>query len=191
MPNQNVFPLGYSSILVENDEFEDGYCNGYVGYLKDTQPLTVKAIRTMLLEALSDTRQTADWNTGYAAGAIRGIYEGYPSIHNQEQEAPYVNFDQVTLFLNHPSFARGYGEGQEMYKTNWANPKCTVTALELLRFIADHNPNTNRYTLTEENLTYPEFHLGQFVGYLCAALFPELAQEHNTESVPVTILQEA
>src|SRR5215472_5985130 len=124
MPKQKVFKLGYSSILVDDDEFEEGYFEGYVNYPEDAQPLTVDAIRKILVEALADTQASTDWNTGYAAGASRGIYEGHPSLHDRDQEVPFANFDQVTLFLNHCSFARGYYLGQDTYKANWANPKC-------------------------------------------------------------------
>jgi len=52
---QNVFKLGYSSILVEDDEFASGYYDGYLDIPEGTQPLTVDTIRKLLVEALSET----------------------------------------------------------------------------------------------------------------------------------------
>lgn len=189
----NVFKVGYSSVLVDSDEFADGYYDGYVETPKDTQPLTVEAIRKLLVELLSDTAQTADWSTGYIVGAIRGIYEGYPTLQDRDPEVPFVELGPVTLRLNDYRFNHGYYAGQRAYKTDWAShpSKHTVTAIELLRYAAHYDPETMRYSLTEDELTCLEYHLGDFVGYLCAALFPEESmQEHETQRLPVTVWEE-
>ena len=192
MPNQNVFKLGYSSILVESDDFEEGYYNGYTTYPEEAQPLTVEAIRKMLATALSNTSETTDADTGYIIGVARSIYEGHPSLWDTEPETLSVQFGSVTLRLNRWRFGNGYDEGQQAYEADHAERPSTrtVTAMELLRYAAYHDPKTNQYRITENELTHLEAFLGRFVGYLCAALFPTPTQGHKTESVPVTTLQE-
>jgi hypothetical protein len=87
MAQQHVFKLGNSTIVVSNDEFGDGYTNGVIGYSDQVHPLTVEALRNLIGEAVADTYHTEDWNTGYIAGAIRGILEG-DCKQNDEPDAP-------------------------------------------------------------------------------------------------------
>ena len=180
MPNQNTFKLGNASILVESDEFADGHDNGLTS-LEETQPLTVAAIRTILVEALNDTIEPADWNTGYVVGAIRGIYEGSPALWETEPEISSVQLGSLTLRLNRWRFSGGYYTGRQAYKMKQANRPSTrvVTATELLRSIACYDAETKQYTLAEAELSGLEDVLGQLVGYLCAALFPIATQEQD------------
>jgi hypothetical protein len=73
MAHSPVFKLGHSTILVPNDEFSDGYTNGLLGHPDQATSLTVEALRTLIVESLTDTEHTPDWNIGYTAGAIRGM----------------------------------------------------------------------------------------------------------------------
>src|SRR5262249_44574565 len=98
-------------------------------------------------------------------------------------EVPFVQFGSVTLRLDHWLFNAGYYTGQRAYKADWATRPSThtITAIELLRYAAHYNPDTTRYTLAEDELACLESHLGEFVGYLLAALFPEPTQKHDTK----------
>ncbi len=192
MAQPQVFKLGYSSILVKNDEFGDGYTNGLVAHPDEKQPLTVEAIRKIIDEAVIDVSETEDWNTGYIVGAVRGILEGdYKG--KWEPNAPRVQCGSLTLHLNRWRFRDGYYNGQRDYEVSQEGQPSTriLTANELLRYLAHHDPQTNRYYFGEEDLSGLEDVLGQLVGYLCAALRPSPAQEHDTEPLPMTVCREA
>src|SRR5262249_13394116 len=128
-------------------------------------------------------------------GALRGIYEGHPSRWkwNMEPQAPHVQFGSVTLHLNDHCFRDGYELGQYDHDANQVERPAvrTVTATELLRYIAHYDPQTKQYSLIEEERSSLEEMLGRLVGYLCAALFPQSTKEHDTGPVPLIILQEA
>lgn len=192
MAQQQVFKPGHSTILVHDDEFGDGYTNGVIGYPDQERPLTVTAIRNLIEEAVADTSHAPDWNTGYIAGAIKGILEG-DYKQQEEPDAPRVQFGSLTLHLNRWRFRDGYYNGQHDYEAGHderTSPDL-LTARELLRYIAHRNPETNTYYFGEDELSALEDVLGQLVGYLCAALFPKAAQEHDTEPLQIAALQEA
>ncbi len=192
MAQQQVFKLGNSTIVVSNDEFGDGYTNGIMSYPDQARPLTVTAIRNIIGEAVADTCHTEDWNTGYIAGAIRGILEG-DCKQQEEPDAPRVQFGSLTLHLNRWRFRDGYYNGQQDYEAgrDERTSPDRLTARELLSYIAHRNPETNTYYFAEDELSALEDVLGQFIGYLCAALFPKPAQVHDTEPLHLAALQEA
>ncbi len=191
MAQLHPFKFGNATIFVENEDFADGYNNGFVGHPDNDQPLTVEVIRRLIVENLSDLQETPTWNTGYILGALAGIYSG--SCCNEEPDAPQVQLGLVTLRLNRWRFRDGYSIGQQDYQTRQAERPTpnVVTARELLDTIAYCDHVTQTYYLGAEELTALEDVLGQLVGYLCAALFSQTAQEHTTEPLSVAALQKA
>src|SRR5258708_4417611 len=133
MAQQQVFKLGNSTIVVSNDEFGDGYTNGIMSYPDQARPWTVTGTRNIMGEAVADTCHTEDWNTGYIAGAIRGILEG-DCKQQEEPDAPRVQFGSLTLHLNRWRFRDGYSNGQQDYKAapNAPPPPHTFTPPKLL-----------------------------------------------------------
>ena len=57
--------------------------------------------------------------------------------------------------------------------------------------IAQRDLKIDPYYFGEDRLSALEDVLRQFVGSLCAALFPKPAKEHDTEPLPITVLHEA
>lgn len=192
MATPQVCKFGKSTVIAPDGEFSDGYSNGVIRYSNQEAPLTVEAIRNLIVESIADTNYPQDWNTGFIAGAIRAIYEGvYPQ--KDEPDAPQVQLGPVTLRLNRWRFRDGYYNGQQDYQQSQneqATPD-TLTARDLLRYIAHRDPEKDTFFFGEDELSALEDVLGQLVGYLCAALFPKAAQERNTEPLQVTALQEA
>lgn len=117
-----------------------------------------------------------------------------PNAKQQEEpDAPRVQFGSHTLHLNRWRFRDGYYNGQHDYEAGCderTSPDL-ATARELLSYIAHRNPETNTYYFGEDELSALEDVLGQLVGYLCTALFPQPAQEHDTEPLQIAALQEA
>ena len=185
-----LFKFGNATILVENGDFADGYYNGLTGGFDLEQPVSVEAIRAMIVESLSDLQETPTWNTGYIAGALTDLYKG--SHRRDEPDAPQVQLGPVTLRLNRWRFHDGYYIGHEEYEAAQQERPTpgVVTARELLDTIAHCDSGTDTYHFGQEELSALEDILGQLVGYLCAALFSQTNEEPNTGPLQVTALQE-
>ena len=184
MAQLRAFKLGCATILVHDDEFSDGYSNGLLAYADQEPPLTEEAIRNMIVESMTDSLHTAQWNTGYIVGAIKGIHEDTYQ-QQDDADAPYVQLGTLTLHLNRWHFRDGYYNGQRGYKMHHAEQMATgiLTARELLSYVANRDPATDRYSFGEDELSALEDVLGQFVGYLCAAMSQQATQEHP--SIPM------
>src|SRR6266700_2108838 len=83
MEKREKLEVGNNSVEAES-EFADGYYNGSL-YYYDTnnqlpQPLTSEAIRTLMMENLSDQRATPRWNAGFVFGWIAALYENNPAF---------------------------------------------------------------------------------------------------------------
>jgi hypothetical protein len=102
-----------------------------------------------------------------------------------------VQFGSLALHLNRWRFRDGYYNGQQDYEAgrDERTSPDILTARELLSYIAHRNPETHTYYFGEDELSALEDILGQFIGYLCAALFPKPTQEHNTEPLHIAALQ--
>ena len=188
-----LFKLGNASILVESDEFERGYVDGYVDYPKESQPSTVGAIRKMLIETLASTAESAHWQIGYIAGAMGGISEGYPSELDRDPEFPFITFGPVTLYLNCYGLCQGYYDVKGTSKANQADRQSArpvMTAKELLRSITCYDLKTDLYTLTDDQLReLKDSFFGELLTYACPALFPPLTQEQSAECAQAELLQ--
>ena len=187
-----LFQYGNSSILVQSDDFEDGYFNGLLSHLEDElHPLTDTALFAWIVKNILDIKASNAWNTGYLLGSIRSLLIGTRDL--TEPEAPQIQLGAITLRLNNWRFRDGFYTGQEEYQAGQdeREPGQTVAAGNLLRFIAHRDPETKRYYFVEEEINALEDMLGQFTGYLCAALFPK--QEPRTAPLHhhVTVLHEA
>ncbi len=110
MAPSQLFKFGNATILVERDDFTDGYYNGLTGGFDLEQSVSVEAIRAMIVESLTDLQETPAWNTGYIVGAIQDLYEG--SHRQEEPDAPQIQLGPVTLRLNRWRFQDGYYLGQ-------------------------------------------------------------------------------
>src|SRR5437667_2902674 len=106
MAHSQVFKLGYSTILVRDNESSGGYTNGRLGYSDHPSPLTVEALPTLIVESVTDTEHTPQWNTSYLAGVIKGILEGNCK-HDAEPDTPYVQVGSLILQLNRWRFRDG------------------------------------------------------------------------------------
>jgi hypothetical protein len=186
---QSVFKLGKATILVPDDEFADGYANGFVIHPEAGQPLTVETIRRIITQSVFDTMHPDDWNMGYIVGALDGIRRGEPSTH--DPDARQVRLSGLTLRLDDWRFREGYITGQEDYAAlqDERTDPSVLSARDLLRYIAHRDRETNRYYFGEEDLATLEEMLGQLVGYLCAALFS--TQQQNAEPSPVVTSHKA
>ncbi len=194
------FKIGNTTILVYNNEFADGYTNGFVAHPEAQQgePVSVEVISALVAESFLDVSHTRDWNMGYLMGAIDGIRLG--NTPQEDNESPYAQLGAVTLRLNRWRFREGYSTGQEDYHAGQHEQTSTpmLTARDLLRYIAHHDSNTDTYYFGESELNTLEETLGQLIGYLCAASFPVVGQAEmgevmpqHTEPLPVASLQEA
>jgi hypothetical protein len=194
MATPHVTKFGKSTILVHDDDFSEGYSNGLIHHTNQESPLTVEAIRNMIAESFLDVLHTDAWNTGYVCGAIRGIYEG--AYLQQDEDAPSVQLGTLTLRLNRWRFKDGFFNGQEDYQESQneqATPD-TLTARDLLRYIAHRDSEKDTFFFGDDELSALEDVLGQLVGYLCAALFPHFpkpTQERDAKPLQAAILQEA
>ncbi len=169
-----MFKYGQSSILVHADAFEDGYSNGLLSPLsEETHLLTDTALYENIVKNILDVNASNEWNAGYILGTMHNLFLG--KRDHTEPDAPQVQFGSVTLRLNTWRFRDGFYTGQEDYQAGQDERESTqiVTAHDLLRFIAHQDPETKRYYFVEEEIDALEDMLGQFTGYLCAALFPK------------------
>ena len=125
-----------------------------------------------------DTEHTPEWNTGYIAGAIKGILEG-DCKQDAEPDAPHIQIGSLILQLNRWRFRDGYYNGQHDYEgsRNDCTEPSMLTARELLSYIAHRDSETNSYFFGEDEHSALEDGLGQCVGYLCAALRPSPGEE--------------
>jgi hypothetical protein len=182
MAQLQAFKLGHATILVDDDEFGDGYSNGLLAYSDQEKPLTVEALRKIIVESMTDSEQTENWNIGYITGAIRGIHEG-AYTQKEDTDAPYVQLGSLTLHLNRWRFRDGFYNGMREYeiKQDERKPAGILTARELLSYLAHRDPKTNRYYFGQDELSALEDILGRFVGYFCAAL--SLQPEYPSEPV--------
>jgi hypothetical protein len=189
MAPSTPFKFGNTTILIEHEDFADGYDNGYAHYPTENELLTVEAIHRLIVENLSDQAESPIWNTGYILGALTGIYVG--RSHGDEPHAPKVQLGPVTLHLNRWRFRDGYYIGQEHYRLcQTASPTpTTITARELLDLIAHRDPATQTYYFGQDELAALEDILGRLVGYLCAAFSASMAHESVTEPLPNPALQ--
>ena len=181
------FQYGQSSILVSNDDFEDGYYNGLLSHLSDElHPLTDATLFVWIIKNILDVQASNAWNTGYLLGSIRRLLIGTRDI--TEPEAPQVQFGSVTLRLNSWRFREGFCTGQEdaLASLDEQSSQRVVTAHDLLRFIAHRDPETKCYSFAEEEINAVEDTLGQFTGYLCTAFFPK--QEPVTEPLQQNVV---
>ncbi len=188
-PKQQLFKLGKTTILVPDDEFADGYANGFVIHPEADQPLTVETIRTIITQSVFDVTHPVDWNMGYIVGALDGIRKGMQSDH--DPDARQVGLGALTLRLNNWRFREGYITGQGDYaalQDERTDPPL-LSACDLLRYIAHRDRETDRYYFGEEELATLEELLGQLVGYLCAALF--FTQEQSAELSPAVTSHKA
>ncbi len=188
-----MFKYGQSSILIHNDDFEDGYSNGLLGYgSEETHLLTDTALFESIVKNILDVKASNEWNAGYILGTTHSLLLGKGD--HTEPDAPQVQLGSVTLRLNNWRFRDGFYTGQEDYQAGQdeREPRHIVTAGDLLRFIAHRDPDTKRYYFVEEEINALEDMLGRFTGYLCAALFLQSAG-HTTESLQqhVAVLHEA
>jgi hypothetical protein len=97
-----------------------------------------------------------------------------------------VQCGTVTLRLNHWQFREGFLNGQEDRQADLAQEEAaptSISARDLLSYIAHHDPATGRYSLGKEALRTFEETLGQVVGYLCTVLFSTLQANEQAESV--------
>lgn len=180
------FKLGNATILVENEDFANGYNNGFVGHPEnEDRPITVDEIRQFIVENLSNSSESPAWNTGYIVGTLIGLYAG-PRC-DDEPEAPQVELGPVTLRLDRWRFRDGYYAGKLEYQARQAErpePQ-VITARELLDLIAHRDPVAHTYHFEEYQATYVEDTLGELVGYLCTALFSETQKEPTTGPLAV------
>jgi hypothetical protein len=105
----------------------------------------------------------------------------------------YKCFTRVSRFLvNRWRFRDGYYNEQhdDEGNRNERTSRDTLTARELLSYIAHRDPETNRYFFGEDEHSALEDVLGQVGSYLCAALRPSPDKERATEPLPMTVLQE-
>lgn len=175
------FQYGQSSILVQNDDFEDGYDNGLLHHPnEELHPLTDTAFFAWIVKNILDVRTSNAWNTGYLLGSIRRLLIGARDL--TEPEAPQIQFGSVTLRLNNWRFREGFCTGQEdsLSSVDERSSQRVVTAHDLLRSIAHRDPETKRYFFAEDEINTVEDTLGQFTASLCTALFPR--QESMIES---------
>lgn len=183
MAQSHAVKLGHSTILVCDDEFSNGYSSGLLTYSEQELPFTSEALRTMIVDAMTDRTQTENWYIGYIAGAIRGMHEGvYPQ--REDPTAPFVHLDTLTLHLNRWRFRDGYYTGQGMYEArHYEHPAMNVlTAHELLSSIAHYDPEARSYYFDARELAALEDILGQFLGYFCAACCKQSAQQGRHQS---------
>lgn len=184
--------FGNSTILVEDEDFADGFSSGFGDYPQDDQPLTVEAIHRLITDNLTDHSEPMAWNLGFILGALTGYYVG-PPAYEEVAEVSQVQLGSLTLHLNRWRFRDGYHVGQREYQAQQAQrtDPLELTARELLDFVAHRDPATQTYHFDHDELTGLEDTLGQLIGYLCAALFPKTEEALVLEPLVVVTSQEA
>jgi hypothetical protein len=183
--SRQPFKLGATTVYTHDDAFADGYGNGYVAYPQNaTEPVTDTMLYDLIVTNISDTSASHEWNAGFVLGALEGLRKGRPVL---SPETKIVQCGSVTLRLNHCQFREGFLNGQEDRQADLAQEEAvpnSISARDLLSYIAHRDPATGRYFLGKEELRTFEETLGQVVGYLCTALFSTLQASEQAESVP-------
>jgi hypothetical protein len=182
--SQPLFKLGATTVYTHGNDFADGYGNGFVAYPQFAQePVTDTMLYDLIATNISDTSASHEWNAGFVLGALEGLRKGRPV---PTPETKVVQCGTVTLRLNHWQFREGFLNGQEDRQADLAQEEAvptSISARDLLSYIAHHDPTTGRYCLGKEALRTFEETLGQVVGYLCTALFSTLQANEQVESV--------
>jgi hypothetical protein len=200
--SRQLFKLGVTTITTHSDAFADGYTNGLVAHPQTAQqPLTDTMLYELIESNIHDVHASNEWNAGFIVGALDGLRKGYATT--LDADVPVVQCGNMTLRLNHWQFREGFLLGQEDRQADLAEQEATrisITARDLLSYIAHRDPETKHHFLGKEELHALEATLGQLVGYLCTALFSTLQaseQEESiythsqmTKSLPTTISQE-
>ncbi len=183
--SRQLFKLGATTVYTHSDAFADGYGNGFVAYPHNAQePMTDTMLYDLIATNISDTSASHEWNVGFVLGAIEGLRKGRPV---PTPEMKVVQCGTVTLRLNHWQFREGFLNGQEDRQADLVQEEAvptSISARDLLSYIAHRDPATGRYSLGKEALRTFEETLGQVVGYLCTALFSTLQTNEQAESVP-------
>jgi hypothetical protein len=161
----------------------DGYGNGFVAYPHNAQePMTDSMLYDLIVTNILDSSASHKWNAGFVLGAIEGLRKGRPVL---TPEMKVVQCGTVTLRLNHWQFREGFLNGQEDRQADLAQEEAvptSISARDLLSYIAHRDPATGRYSLGKEEIRMFEETLGQVVGYLCTALFSDLQVSEQEES---------
>ena len=183
--SRQLFKLGATTVLTHSNAFADGYGNGFVAYPQAAQqPLTDTMLYDLIVTNILDADASHEWNAGFVLGAIEGLRKGRPV---PTPDMAVVQCGTVALRLNNWRFREGFLQGQEDRQADLAEeeaPVTTLTARDLLSYIAHRDPETGRYYLDNKILNMLEETLGQVVGYLCTALFSTLQASEQEESVP-------
>ncbi len=182
--SRSLFKLGATTVYMRSNDFADGYGNGFVAYPHNAQePMTDSMLYDLIVTNILDSSASHEWNAGFVLGALEGLRKGRP-IPTPEMKV--VQCGTVTLRLNHWQFREGFLLGQEDRQADLAQEEAVPTSLsarDLLSYIAHRDPATGRYSLGKEELHTFEETLGQVVGYLCTALFSTLQASEQAESV--------
>jgi hypothetical protein len=172
---RQLFKLGATAVHTHSDDFADGYGNGFVAHPHNAQePMTDTMLYDLIATNISDTSASHEWNAGFVLGALEGLRKERPV---PTPESKVVQCGTVALRLNHWQFREGFLNGQEDRQADLAQEEAvptSISARDLLSYIAHRDPATGRYFLGKEELHTFEETLGQVVGYLCTALFSTL-----------------
>ncbi len=183
--SRQLFKLGATTVLTHSNAFADGYGNGFVAYPQTAQqPLTDTMLYDLIVTNILDTDASHEWNAGFVLGAIEGLRKGRPA---PTPDTSIIQCGTVMLRLNNWRFREGFLLGQEDRQADLAEEEVTPTTLsarDLLSYIAHRDPETGCYFLDEKVLHTFEETLGQVVGYVCTALFSTLQATEQEESVP-------
>ena len=186
-----LFKFGTTTVYTHNDAFADGYGNGFVAYPHNaTEPVTDTMLYDLIATNISDTSASHEWNAGFVLGALEGLRKGRPV---PTPEMKVVQCGTVTLRLNQWQFREGFLLGQEDRQADLAQEEAvptTLSARDLLSYIAHRDSATGHYFLGKEALRTFEETLGQVVGYLCTALFSTLQASEQEECVPTDTQEE-
>lgn len=184
--SRQLFKFGATTLVTHSDTFADGYSNGFVAYPQTAQqPLTDTMLYDLIVNNILDVHASNEWNAGFVLGALDGLRKGHATV--PESDVPVVQCGAVTLRLNNWRFREGFQLGQEDRQADLAEQEATsttVTAHDLLSYIAHRDPDTKHYFLRKEELNALEATLGQLIGYLCTALFSTLQASEQEENVP-------
>jgi len=149
--SRQVFKLGATTVLTHNDGFADGYANGLVAHPQTAQqPLTDTILYELIVTKILDVHASNEWNTGFVVGALEGLRKGHTTI--SAPDVPVVQCGDVTLRLNNWRFREGFLLGQEDRQADLADQEVTgtsLTARDLLSYIAHRDPDTKHYFLRE------------------------------------------
>jgi hypothetical protein len=171
-----VFKFGLTSIEVQSADFKRGYNEGVFAFINIEGPyLTFEHLYELIARCFLDITHSAEWNTGYLAGAfhsLRILSNGQPPSEAEEQENVQLN-SHFTLCLNRWRFAEGYHEGRKLFLERFAaDPARLLRSDELLNAVAHYHPRTDSFFLSPSEILLAEMMLGQLIGLFCAGLFP-------------------